>query len=468
MDRNHNVIIIGAGSAGRLLAKDIRRHQPNFSLLGFIDDEEKGKNILGTTDDFSDILSLYRVDEIIIAIPTTDGLLIRKILLANIKNRIPIRIVPRSQRVISQSEVSYDQLQKISSEDFLGRSLVKLNIKKLKKFYQGQVVFVTGGAGSIGSAIVQQLLELGVKKVVCFDHSEYLTFQLDQKLKEAGVTRQRFVPVVGNIQDAAKVKQYLCQYQPAIVFHIAAYKHVYLMEENVSEAIKNNVVGTKIMADSAIACGIKRFTFVSTDKVVNPESVMGSTKKLAEFYLQSLNSASTQFTIVRFGNVINSQGSVLPLFARQIKNNRYVTLTDKKMKRFFMSIREAAQLVIQSTAYDQRGGIFILNMGELINIYDVARCLIRSFGLIPGQDVAIKLIGRKGGEKLIEELYTRREYQHLAKTASADIWCLHNIDRFAGDVSSTISSLQELAGQGAPDRKIKKKLADLFPSLRNK
>ncbi len=460
-----NILIVGAGSAGRLLARDIRVHHHQLNILGFVDDQEKGDDVLGATNKMTDLLAKYRIDEIIIAIPTTDGALVRKILLANAANRIPIRIVPRSQRVIAHSDVAYDSLERICSEDFLGRPLVRVDINRLKRFYHHKIALVTGGAGSIGSAVVRQLLDLGIAKVICYDHSEYLTFKLDQKLKEAGISRRRFLPVIGNIQNEAKVRHCLQTMRPDIIFHVAAYKHVYLMEENIAEAINNNILGTKIMADSAIAAQVPQFTFISTDKVVNPESVMGVTKKIAEYYLKSLKRTKTQFTIVRFGNVINSQGSVLPLFARQIKDHRYVTLTDKKMKRFFMSIREAAQLVIQSTAYDKHGGIFILNMGELINIYEAAECLIRTFDMLPGKDIAIKVIGRKGGEKLVEELYTKGEYKHLDRTDYENVWELKTSASFAGHLATVMQELTNLAANFPPDRKLRRRLKTLFPSL---
>ncbi|TXH00605.1 MAG: polysaccharide biosynthesis protein [Candidatus Moraniibacteriota bacterium] len=422
-----NILIIGAGRAGKLLSQDIVKNYPDIHLIGLVDDKASaGKKILGKIDDLHRLTSLYQVDEIIIAIPSADGSLIRRILLSNMRNRVPIKIIPRDQRIISTSQVKYDEAKNIENEDFLGRPFVRPNVDRLIQFYKGKTIFITGGAGSIGSEIVRQLLDLQVKKVVVYDNSEYLIFLLEQQLKERGL-RDKCELIVGSILHLNKLNVLMDRIRPDIVFHAAAYKHVHLMQDNIDEAIYNNVIGTKRVIEAAMNHGVKLFTFISTDKVVNPTSIMGATKKLCEYYIQSLKDKKMKFNIVRFGNVINSNGSALPLFERQIDLYKYVTVTHKKMQRFFMSIREAAQLVIESTAAGRQNAIHILNMGELINIYEVAKCLIRSKNLIPEKDIEIRITGLRKGEKMIEELYTETEKGNLRQLKnSKSIYMLKN------------------------------------------
>jgi FlaA1/EpsC-like NDP-sugar epimerase len=461
-----NILIIGAGRAGKLLNNDIEKHYPEHRVIGFIDDKVKlNKSLMkGKVDDISKVVTLYAVDEIVIAIPSADGALIRKILLQNNNNAIPVRIVPRDQRVIGKSVVRYAEVKKLHSEDFLGRPFVRKNVDRLRKFYQGKIIFVTGGAGSIGSEIVRQLIDLDAKKVIVYDNSEYLTFLLEQQLKERGV-RDRCELVVGSILYEDKLATLLTSFKPDIVFHAAAYKHVHLMHDNVCEAIYNNVIGTKRVIDATVAAGVKTFTLISTDKVVNPTSVMGATKKLCEYYIQSIASKKTHFDIVRFGNVINSNGSALPLFERQMELYQYVTVTHEKMERFFMSIREAAQLVIESTSKKRPNTIHVLDMGELIKIYEVALCLIRSKDLQPHKDVEVRVTGLRKGEKMIEELYTAKEKIELQRTRDGRMFLLKNKDGCQEDIHTVFEKLSKIAKQG-DDKKAFRFLKSLFPSLR--
>ncbi len=462
-----NILIVGAGKAGRLLKKEIESHHEECRVIGFVDDnpDQKNKLWLGTIDDFKKLTRLFKIDEIVIAIPSSDGGLIRKILLKNSKNHIPIRIVPRSQGVIHKSNVSYEGVKDLEPEDFLGRPFIRENIDRLVRFYQDKVVFVTGGAGSIGSEIVRQLIDLKVKKVVVYDNSEYLVFLLEQQLKERGV-RDKCELIVGGILHDRKLNTLFARIKPDIVFHAAAYKHVHLMQDNIDEAVYNNVIGTKRVIDAAEAHGVKLFTFISTDKVVNPTSIMGATKKLCEYYIQSLRPKHMKFNIVRFGNVINSNGSALPLFERQMQLHKYITVTHKKMQRFFMSIREAAQLVIESTAEGKPNGVHILNMGELINIYEVALCLVRSKNLIPEKDIEIKITGLRKGEKMIEELYTETEKGKMTKTKSGRIFSLRSQETCPVDINTVLTELEELVKTNQDQVLLRKKLRAIFPSLK--
>lgn len=463
-----NILIIGAGKAGRLLAQDIDRNISDAHVIGFVDDQPP-KSIttkyLGTIDELSEISRIYKVDEMIFAIPSADGALVRRVLMKNMKSRIPIRIVPRDLRVISRSDVRYSEVRALDPEDFLGRPFVDKNIERLKKFYRGKTVFITGGAGSIGSEIVRQLIDLEVKRVTVYDNSEYLVFLLEQQLKERGM-RDQCELIVGNILHNNKLDALFSRIKPDIVFHAAAYKHVHLMQDNIDEAIYNNVVGTKRVVDAAVANGVKLFTFISTDKVVNPTSIMGATKKLCEYYIQCLQSKTTKFNIVRFGNVINSNGSALPLFERQIALHKYVTVTHKKMQRFFMSIREAASLVVESTANGKPNSIHILNMGELINIYEVALCLICSKNFIPGTDIEVKITGLRKGEKMIEELYTEAEKGEIVKAKSGQMFSLRNHEKCPADIEKVLFEFEEIVKRGAGQKELREKMKRIFPSLK--
>lgn len=462
-----NILIIGSGKAGRLLAKELVRHHPELHIIGFVDDKiDSPKGVLlGKIDDIPEIITVYKVDEIIIAIPSADGVLVRRILLGNLKNRIPIKIVPRNQRMVSTESVSYEDVKSLTSEDFLGRPFKSKSADRLTHFYEGKTIFVTGGAGSIGSEIVQQLIDLKAKKVIVYDNSEYLIFLLEQKLKEQGL-RDRCELVVGSILHFNKMNMLIQRVKPDIVFHAAAYKHVHLMQDNIDEAVYNNVVGTKRVISAAMDNNVKLFTFISTDKVVKPTSIMGATKKMCEYYIQCSKQTKMKFNIVRFGNVINSNGSALPLFERQMELYGYVTVTHKKMQRFFMSIREASSLVIESTAEGKPNSIHILNMGELINIYEVALCLIRSKNFLPEKDVKVRLTGLRKGEKMVEELYTETEEGKMTKTKSGRMFVLKNHDTCPVDIEAAMIELESLVKKGVDQKNIWRFLKVVFPSLK--
>lgn len=470
MNKQKNILIIGAGIAGKLLKDDIEKNHKNIRIVGFIDDfkRKNGIEILGKISDFASIEDEYNIDEIVIAIPSSEGKLVRKILLNNLQNRIPIKIVPRDQRVIRQCDVKYSKIKDLDFEDFLGRPFVRKDVQQLSKFYRDKTILVTGGAGSIGSEIVKQLLDLGAKKVIVYDNSEYLIFNLSQKLKELGVNADKFKLIIGSILNYDKLDFIVKYKKPDLMFHAAAYKHVHLMQDNVEEAVMNNVIGTKNAVDIAVKNKVKQFTFISTDKAVNPTSIMGATKKICEFYIKSLSKTKTKFNIVRFGNVINSNGSVLPLFERQIRENRFITVTEKGMERFFMSIREASQLVVNSTAFGKSGEIFILNMGELINVYQAGLCVIRSNNLIPEKDIEVKITGLRKGEKMIEELFTDSEKKNLVKTGMKNVFRLKNFDCCPKDIAVVIDDLENLGKKYTHSSKdaLKGYFKKIFPSIK--
>ncbi|MDR2766235.1 MAG: polysaccharide biosynthesis protein [Holosporaceae bacterium] len=459
-----NVIIVGAGIAGALLKEDVAANHPDINIIGFVDDAhspEAGK-FLGRIDQLPSILRIYKIDEIIVALPSAGGELMRKILLHLLDNRIPLKLIPRTQEVISRDFVTYANVKDFSCEDFLGRAFRKSETSVLQSFYQDKTVLVTGGAGSIGSEMVRQLLDLDVRQVVVYDNSEFAIFNLNQMLLERDIPAERCKCIVGSVVNRRKMDRVVGQEKPDVIFHAAAYKHVYLMEDNVDEAIVNNVIGVKNVVDAAVAHGIGDFVFISTDKVVNPTGVMGASKKLGEFYLRQFVNCKTKFNIVRFGNVINSNGSVLPLFERQLKTRRRLTVTDRRVKRFFMSIREAAQLVISCLIHRSGGEIFILNMGELIGIYEIAQCLVRSRNLIVDEDVKMDVIGLKKGEKMEEELFTEAEMQNMEATAMKDVYRLKNHDECHMDVEAIISELTRLVEEDAPQAKTREYLMGVF------
>jgi FlaA1/EpsC-like NDP-sugar epimerase len=446
-----NVIVVGAGIAGALLKEDVEANHPGINIIGFVDDahfQEVGR-FLGGVNRLPIIVQTYKIDEIIVALPSADGGLMRRVLLHLLNNRIPLKLIPRTQEVISRDFVTYDNVRNFSSEDFLGRAFRKSETSQLQSIYRDKKVLVTGGAGSIGSEIVHQLLDLEVKQVVVYDNSELAIFNLNQRVRERSIFPDRCKCIIGSVVNRQKMDRIIEQEKPDVVFHAAAYKHVYLMEDNIDEAIVNNVVGTKNVVDAALAHRVEDFVFISTDKVVNPTSVMGATKKLGEFYIQQFTNCATKFSIVRFGNVINSNGSVLPLFERQLEQHRRLTVTDRRVKRFFMSIREAAQLVISCLIHRNNGEIFILNMGELIEIYKIALCLIRSRNLIVDDDVKIDVIGLKKGEKIEEELFTETEMQNMETTPLKDVYKLKNHDLCSRDIDTIISELTQLVNEGA-------------------
>ena len=383
----------------------------------------------------------------------------------NLDNRIPLKIVPRSQGILKEDIVKYTDATDVGIEDFLGRRVVKHDVQEISKFYKDKKVLIIGGAGSIGSEITRQLLELDAKKIIVYDNSEYLIFTLDQSLKELQIDKRKYSLIIGNILNYKKLDSVISVIKPDVVFHAAAYKHVYLMEKNPDEAVINNVMGTKNVIDISIRNNVAEFVFISTDKVVNPTNIMGATKKIMEYYIEDINHFSTKINIVRFGNVINSNGSVLPTFLRQIDELKYVTVTHPEIKRFFMSLREASRLVINSLIISGQGEIYVLDMGELINIREVAQCTIRSKGYIPDKDVIIKYIGLKSGEKLVEELYTDDEKRNLIDTGFTNIRKLKNKEKSKKKISVIIKELLDLVNYQDPI-KLKSYLKSIFPTLK--
>jgi FlaA1/EpsC-like NDP-sugar epimerase len=419
--KKKKVIIVGAGEAGVMILREARINpKANIEIVGFIDDDRGKKNfriqgvsILGTCSAIPLIVEKYGIDEVVIAIPSANGEVIRKIVSYCQASFVKIRIVPGLQKILNGDlEV---KPRDIRPEDLLGRETVNVNKEEIKGYLSDKVVLVTGAGGSIGSTLCRQIVNFNPKEVLLFDHNENNVYFLGIEFLTK-YPKIKFKTIIGDIKDIGLLKNVFSRYKPQVVFHAAAHKHVPLMEENPSAAVKNNIIGSRNLIYASHHYKTERFIFISTDKAVNPTSVMGITKRIAEMVLQSkARTSKTKFMAVRFGNVLGSDGSVVPLFKKQIEEGGPVTLTHPEVKRYFMSINEAAQLVLQAGAMGKAGEIFILDMGEQIKIMDLAKELISLYGLKPEEDIKIKFIGLRPGEKLFEETLLNSEKDKATK-----------------------------------------------------
>lgn len=411
-----NIVVIGAGDAGRMLAKEILSDKnKDYNILCFLDDDENKKEIFsikvkGKIKDIEKIAAEYKskninIDEIIIAIPTLKQKELEKIL--NLVSCIGIKhkIVPGIFEII-KGNFSLKDIRRIEPADLLGREEIGFDEKEIYDYYKNKIVLVTGGGGSIGSELVRQLITLPVKKVIALDNSENSIHSLIMSIDSP---ENKFKYIISNVRDYIKTDKILKKYKPNIIFHAAAYKHLPFMEEFPEEAIKNNILATENISTLAIKNGIKNFVFISTDKAVRPTSLMGASKRICERMIMSFSHEQngTAFKITRFGNVLGSSGSVIPVFERQIKEGHAITVTHPEMVRFFMSIREAARLVIKACTLDN-GIIFTLDMGKPVKILDLAKNMLKVYGLNEN-DIPIIFTGIREGEKLYEEILTDDE-----------------------------------------------------------
>lgn len=414
--KKNKVLIIGAGDAGAMLLREIERyHIANRQVVGFIDDDKNktgkillGVKVLGTRNELVKIASEKGIDEIIIAMPSVKGKEIKAIINICKQTNCKLTILPGLYEII-EGKVSISQLRPVDIEDLLGRDPVKLDTTAVREYLAGKIVLITGAGGSIGSEIVRQVAKMQPKKLLLLGKGENSIYEIIQELK-INSPEVKTVPIIADIRDKERIKAIMDYFEPQVVFHAAAHKHVPLMEYQPAEAVRNNILGTKVVADEAAAHNVETFVMISTDKAVNPTSVMGCTKRVAEMYVQSMNKNSgTRFVAVRFGNVLGSRGSVIPLFKKQIAKGGPVTVTHPDMKRYFMTIPEASQLVLQAGAMAKGGEVFVLDMGEPVRIYDLAKDLITLSGLIPDKDIEIKITGLRPGEKLFEELLSAED-----------------------------------------------------------
>jgi FlaA1/EpsC-like NDP-sugar epimerase len=412
------VLIVGAGNGGQLVAAELRRNPELGGVpIGFVDDDPRkagvriaGLKVEGTTDELARVLDGAEPDEVIIAIPSAPGELRARVVAACREREIPVRTLPTVFELLSGGLNLMRQVREVQVEDVLGRQAVRLEVDRVGGYLAGEVVLVTGAGGSIGSELCRQISRVGPKKLVLLDNAENSLFEIRREL-ESDRHFTRTAAVLADIKDATRIREIFNEQRPAVVFHAAAYKHVPLMEENPVEAVRNNAVATRILAAAAGETGVKRFVLVSTDKAVAPATVMGASKTLAEWAVEAAQHRfeQTRFATVRFGNVLGSSGSVVPIFRRQIAAGGPVTVTDENMTRYFMTIPEAVQLIIRSGQIGRGGEVFVLEMGEPVRIVDLARKMIQLSGREPDRDVAIEIVGRRPGEKLHEELFNADE-----------------------------------------------------------
>jgi len=410
------ILIFGAGDAGELIVRDIKNSGHSaYQAVGFVDDDPSkvghrihGVPVLGTRADLPGILKRHRPHEVLLAVPHAEPGAVRTIVRTLEPYKIPIKTVPNLRDLID-GNVELSQIRNLSVDDLLTRAPIGLTRDPLKHLIGGRRVMVTGAGGSIGSELCRQIARLKPASLVMLERYENSLHAIRMELEDA---RQHFglYPVVADVTDAERLAEILRERQPEIVFHAAAHKHVPLMEENPCEAIKNNVRGTRLLAQAADEFGVDRFILISTDKAVNPTNVMGASKRLGELIVQAqAEGSSTTFCIVRFGNVLGSNGSVVPRFLDQIKKGGPVTITHPDIRRFFMLIPEAVQLVLHAAAQAEGGATYVLEMGEQVKVVDMARHLIRLSGFVPDEEIPIEFIGLRPGEKLFEELVGRDE-----------------------------------------------------------
>ena len=431
-----NTLIIGAGDAGATIAREIERyHKRSRKVIGFIDDDESkfnrlmgGVRILGNRHDIPSIVKENNVKEIIIAMPSVTRNEIRNIMEICSPLKCKVNTLPGMYQLLDD-EVLVSHLHPVSIEDLLERDEVRLDMDIVEHYIRDKVVLVTGAGGSIGSEICRQIMRVGPKQLLLLGHGENSIYLINQELKNI-YKDGPIIPIIADIRDKQQLDQIFTQYNPQVVFHAAAHKHVPLMEIQPMAAVLNNIYGTRNVADVAGRHGVERFVMISTDKAVNPTSVMGATKRVAEKVIISMNDTyDTKYITVRFGNVLGSRGSVIPLFKKQIEAGGPVTVTDPEMTRYFMTIPEASQLVLQAGAMGKGGEVFLLDMGEPVKIIDLARNMIRLSGLEPDKDIHIKITGLRPGEKKYEELLTSEEGTNRTNHTKIFEAALDTVDR---------------------------------------
>ncbi len=454
------VLIIGAGDAGALVVRELQRpSQLNLIPIGFLDDDPAKQNhqiygvsVIGKVDKLSDILDNQQVDEVIIAIPSAPGNIIRLVNDACRQKGIPSRTMPGIYELIG-GKVSVNRLREVDITDLLRREPIRVNDEKVGLTLEGKRVLVTGAGGSIGRELSRQIARRNPAELVLLGHGENSIFEILLEL-QSNYPSLKLVPVIADIRNAERIDSVFKTHQPQIVFHAAAHKHVSLMEANPVEAITNNVIGTRNLVQAALDHNIERFVLISTDKAVRPSSIYGATKRLAEMtVIDAAHQHKRAFTVVRFGNVLGSRGSIIPIFKNQIANGGPVTITHPDMVRFFMTIPEAVYLVLQASSMQNGGEVFVLNMGQPVRILDLAEDLIKLSGLEPNKDIEITFTGIRPGEKLAEELWD--EGTPLMQTPHPDIFRLDQDASFLiPNLPQAIEQLSATSAQTARHQQI--------------
>jgi FlaA1/EpsC-like NDP-sugar epimerase len=465
------VLIVGAGQGGESILREIKRNiNLPIDVVGLIDDNPKklgqiihGVKVVGSTEKLAEIAEKLLADEIIVAIPSASGTELRRIVKLCQTSSVRFKTLPGLQDLIGGKLVSL-QLRDIAIEDLLRRPPSEINLAEIAAYVTGKTVLVSGAGGSIGSEICRQILPFQPAKLLLLGHGENSIFKAHQELLGSpNLGNTALIPIITDIQDREKIGHLFAGHRPDIVFHAAAHKHVPLMELNPEEAVKNNVLGTRNLVDAAHTAEVERFVMISTDKAVNPTSVMGASKRVAEKILKCYaRRSATRFVAVRFGNVLGSRGSVIPMFKQQIEAGGPITITHPKMIRYFMTIPEASKLVIQAGSYGKGGEVFILDMGEPVRIVDLAEDLIRLAGLEVGRDIEIKYTGIRPGEKLYEELLTASE--GITATRNSKIFVARPEEVNETELMAQVEKLEQAARMGKP-RNIIRAFQDIVPSF---
>jgi len=467
-----NVLIVGAGSAGTLLLREIKQNLfLNYNIIGFIDDDRRkighyiaGVKVLGDRNSIPNIVELKKIDLIIIAIPSLNNK--NKVELINIcKNTgCKVKILPDFEEMIRDDKALLKNLRDIKIEDLLRRDPINLDLKGIEEYITNKKVLVTGGGGSIGSELCRQISKFNPSELLILDINENAVYELEHELKFK-YPNLNIKVIIASIRDKNRLDKIFNSLRPDIVFHAAAHKHVPLMENNPAEAVKNNIFGTLNLVECSDKYKVEKFVMISTDKAVNPTNIMGATKRVCEMIVQAYDKKSeTEFVAVRFGNVLGSNGSVIPLFMKQIKNGGPVTVTHKDITRYFMTIPEACQLVMQAASFAKGGEIFVLDMGEPVKIYDLACDLIRLSGYEPNKDIEIKITGLRPGEKLYEELSLAEE--GLTKTKNNKIFVAKPLEIDYNQLKQKLDELH-LAAQYDDAAFIKNQLREIVTTYKS-
>ncbi len=468
MDSGSKVLIVGAGSAGKLILKEMFENpQLNMCPVGIIDDDENKLGntyynvpVIGTTDDIEQIAKNLKIDEIIFSISKIDRRRKREIIQICKNTKCKLKTIPGIYELID-GRVSIKKIREVNIEDLLGRESVEIKDVEVQHFIKGKKVLVTGAGGSIGSELCRQISSLNPKELILVDIYENNVYELQQELIRKYKNLNLKV-LIASVRDKHRMEEIFINYQPEIVFHAAAHKHVPLMEDSPCEAIKNNVFGTLNVAELSAKYKVKRFVLISTDKAVNPTNIMGATKRCCEMIVQTLNKSSdTEFVAVRFGNVLGSNGSVVPLFKKQIEEGGPVKVTHPEITRFFMTIPEAVSLVLEAGAIARGGEIFVLNMGEAVKILDLAKNLITLSGLEPDVDIKIEFTGLRPGEKLYEEILMDEE--GLRETVKSKIYIGQPIEVDEGELFDKLRYLKKVADEEVEDE-VRYAIKDLVPT----
>jgi FlaA1/EpsC-like NDP-sugar epimerase len=454
--RGKEVIVVGAGDAGQLVIREMQRsRQLGYTPIGLVDDDPRKKNlrvhgvrVLGTTEELPHILRDNRPDELLIAIPSASGGQRQRVVEVARREGVPVKTLPGLYELISDEENLANRIRPVEVEDVLGREPVDVDLDAISEYLEGETVLVTGAGGSIGSELCRQISRARPSRLVLVDQAETALFELVREL----VDEREFtasIPVLADVANRARMRSIFERYQPAVVFHAAAYKHVALLEANPLASARNNVLATKVVADTAAEFEAKRFVLISTDKALNPKAVYGQCKTLCEWIVEGYGSRTdvpTRFVAVRFGNVLGSAGSVITIFKRQIEKGGPVTITHPEMTRYFMTIPEAASLVVQAGSIGGAGEIFVLDMGEPVSILDLARDMIRLSGKEPEKEIPFEFIGVRAGEKLHEELWG--EDEEVAETGHPKIRRARRVPIVASWLEGELAELERLVYAG--------------------